>query len=177
MTELSEEVAAAKAVCGRIAWGTYDQIFNVGAEITQKFNVQDEHETAIEVADFDPKRYHTIHPVKLVCIATGRFLLTEKLDEAFSRLAAGELPKGSRSEDDVKRQSYRDGVHHSYSLPFDQYSAEMQAFLSGIYRTLYAQASRVWRLLRWRSDAIGSHEIFQTVLSSEWSRDTRATWQ
>jgi hypothetical protein len=177
MTEPSDEVAASvKAMYGRITWGAYDQIFTVGTGTTQKFNGQDDHQTIVEVATFDPKRYETIHPVKLTCTATGRFLLTEKLDDAFSQLAAGELPNGSRSEDDVKRQSYRDGVYHSYSLPFDQYPTEVQAFMSGIYRTLYEWASRVWRLLRWRSDAAGSHEIFQTVLASEWSRDAQAHW-
>jgi hypothetical protein len=177
MTEPSEEAAESmKAVYGRITWGAYDQIFTIDTATTQKFECQDDHQTIVEVAAFDPKRYETIHPVKLICAVTGRFLLTEQLDEAFSRLAAGELPEGSRSEDDIKRQSYRDGVDHSYSLPFDQYPAEVQAFMSGIYQTLYEWASRVWRLLRWRSDAIGSHEIFQTILASEWSRDDQPPW-
>ncbi len=48
--------------------------------------------------------------------------------------------------------------------------------MSGIYRTLHDWASRVWRLLRWRSDAIGSHELFQTILASEWSRDGQPPW-
>jgi hypothetical protein len=167
---------SAKAVYGRITWGAYDQIFTVDAATTQKFDCQDDRQTIVEIAAFDPKRYETTHPVKLICTATGRFPLTEQLDEAFSRLAAGELPEGSRSEDDVKRESYRDDVHHSYSLPFDQYPAEVQAFMSEIYRTLYERASRVWRLLRWRSDAIGSHEMFQTVLASEWSSDGQTPW-
>lgn len=177
MTESIEEAAeSAKAVYGRITWGAYDQIFTVDAATTQKFDCQDDHQTIVEVAAFEPERYETPHPVKLTCTAAGRFVLTNQLDEAFSRLAAGELPEGSRSEDDVRRQSYRDGVHHSYSLPFDQYPAEVQAFMSGIYRTLYEWASRVWRLLRWRSDAIGSHELFQTILASEWSRDGQPSW-
>lgn len=114
--------------------------------------------------------------MKLTCTATGRFPLTKQLDEAFGRLAAGELPEGSQNEDDVKRQSSRDGAHHSYSLPFDQYPAEVQAFMSEIYRTLYKCASHVWRLLRWRSGAIGSHELFQTILASEWSSDGQPPW-
>lgn len=177
MTEPSEKATGSvKAVYGRITWGAYDQIFTVDAAATKKFDCQDDHQTIVEVAAFDPKRYETTHPVKLTCTATGRFLLTKQLDEAFGRLAAGELPEGSRSEDDVKRQSYRDGVYHSYSLPFDQYPAEVQAFMSRIYRTLYEWASRVWRLLRWRSDAIGSHELFQTILASEWSRGDQPSW-
>jgi hypothetical protein len=172
MTEPSEEIAGAvKAVYGRIIWGAYDQIFTVDAATTQKFDCQDDNQTVVEVAAFDPERCETTHPVKLTCTATGRFLLTEQLDGAFSRLAAGELPEGSRSADDIKQQSYRNGVYHSYSLPFDQYPAEVQDFMSGVYRTLYEWASRVWRLLRWRSGAIGSHELFQTILASEWSRD------
>src|SRR6266567_9287244 len=128
MTETSEEAAGpVKAVYGRITWGAYDQIFTVEAATTQTFDCQDDHGTIVEVAAFDPKRYETTHPVKMTCTATGRFLLTKELDETFSRLAASELPEGSRSEDDVKRQSYRDGVYHSYSLPFDQYPAEVQA--------------------------------------------------
>jgi hypothetical protein len=177
MTEPSEEAAnSMKAVYGRITWGAYDQIFTVDAASTQKFDCQDGHQTIVEVAAFDPKRYETTHPVKLTCTAAGRFLLTKQLDETFRRPAAGELPEGSQSEDDVKRQSYRDGVYHSYSIPVDQYPAEVQASMSGIYRTLYEWASRVWRLLRWRSDAIGSHELFQTILASEWSRDSQPPW-
>ena len=177
MTEpIEEATGSVRAVYGRITWGAYDQIFTVDAATVQKFDCHDDHQTIVEVAAFDPKRYKTPHPVKLTCTATGRFLLTNQLDETFSRLAAGELPEGSRSEDDVKRQSYRDGVHHSYSLPFDQYPTEVQAFMSEIYRTLYEWASRVWRLLRWRSDAIGSHELFQTILASEWSRDGQLPW-
>src|SRR6266567_5773463 len=106
MTETSEEAAGpVKAVYGRITWGAYDQIFTVEAATTQTFDCQDDHGTIVEVAAFDPKRYETTHPVKLTCTATGRFLLTKELDETFSRLAASELPEGSRSEDDVKRQS------------------------------------------------------------------------
>jgi hypothetical protein len=165
-----------KAAYGRITWGAYDQIFTVDAATTPKFDCQDDHQTIVEIAAFDPKKYETPHPVELTCTATGHFPLTEQLDEAFSRLAAGELPEGSRSEDDVERESYRDGVHHSYSLPFDQYPAEVQAFMSGIYQALYECASRTWRLLRWRSDAIGSHELFQTVLASEWSSDGQSPW-
>jgi hypothetical protein len=177
MTEPSEEASGSvKAVYGRITWGAYDQIFTVDAATTHKFDCQDDQQTIVEVAVFDPKRYETTHPVKLTCTATGRFPLTRQLDETFSQFAVGELPEGSRSEDDVKRQSYRDGVYHSYSLPFDQYPTEVQAFMSGIYRTLYEWSSRVWRLLRWRSDARGSHELFQTILSSEWSRDGQAPW-
>jgi hypothetical protein len=177
MAEPSEDTAeSAAAVLGRITWGAYDQIFTVDAANSQKFDCGDEHRTIVEIAAFDPKRYETIHPVKLTCTATGRFLLTRQLDEAFKRLAAGELPEGSQSEDTVKRQSYRDGVYHSYSLPFDQYPAEVQAFISEIYRALYECASHVWRLLRWRSGARGSHEIFQTVLASEWSRDGQSAW-
>jgi hypothetical protein len=177
MTEPSEEATeSVNAVYGRVTWGAYDQIFTVDAATTQKFDCQDDHQTIVEVAAFDPKRYETTHPVKLTCAATGRFLLTKQLDEAFSRLAAGELPDGSQSEDDVKRQSYRDGVYHSYSLPFDQYPAKVQAFMAEIYQTLYEWASRVWRLLRWRSNAIGSHEVFQTILASEWSRDGQPPW-
>src|SRR5271165_1038934 len=178
MTEPSEEAAGSvTAVYGRISWGAYDQIFTVDPATAQQFECQDgHHQTIIEVAAFDPEKYETTHPVKLTCTATGRFQLTEQLDESFSRLAAGELPKGSRSADDVKKESYRDGVHHSYSLPFDQYPAEVQAFMSGIYRTLDEWASRVWRLLRWRADAIGSHELFQTILASEWCRVGQAPW-
>jgi hypothetical protein len=177
MTEPSEEAAeSVQAVYGRITWGAYDQIFTVDAAITQNFDCQDDHQVIVEVAAFDPERYETIHPVKLTCTATGRFVLTKNLAEAFSRLALGELPKGSRSDDDVKRQSYRDGVYHSYSLPSDQYPAEVQAFMSKIFLALSESASRVWRLLRWRSGAMGSHEIFQTILVSEWSRDNKPPW-
>jgi hypothetical protein len=177
MTEFSEEAAASvKAVYGRITWGTYDQIFTVDSGAIQEFDCQDDRQTIVEVAAFDSERYETIHPVKLTCTATGRFVTTKQLDEAFSRLAVGELPKGSRGEEDVKRESYRDGIYHSYSIPFDQYPAELQDFMSGIYGTLREQASRVWSLLRWRSDAIGSHEFFQTILASEWSSDDQSCW-
>src|SRR5258708_17498971 len=107
MTEPSGQIAASgKAIYGRITWGAYDQIFTLDAGTAQKFNSQDDHQTMVEVAAFDPKRYETTHPVKLTCTATGRFPLTKQLDEAFSQLAAGELPNGSRSEDNVNKQPH-----------------------------------------------------------------------
>jgi hypothetical protein len=172
-----EETESLNVVYGRISWGAYDQIFTVAAASSPKFDFQDDHQTTVEVAAFDPNRYETTHPVKLTCTATGRFSLASKrLDNAFSKLAVGELPEGSRSEDAVKRQSYRDGIYHSYSLPFDQYPAVVQAFMTEIYQTLRERSSRVWRLLRWRAGAMGSHEIFQTILASQWSRDGQAPW-
>lgn len=177
MAEPSDDTEkSVEAVYGRITWGAYDQIFTIDVANSHKFDCGDDHRTVVEVAAFDPNKYETIHPVKLTCTATGRFLLTRQLDEAFKRLADGELPRGSRSADTVKRQSYRDGVYHPYSLPFDQYPANVQTFISEIYRKLYERASHVWRLLRWRSEARGSHEIFQTTLASEWSWDEQPPW-
>ena len=169
MTEPSED----PAVYARITRGAYDQIFTVDAASPRRFNCQDDHQTVVKAAAFDPTRYETPHPVKLTCTATGRFPLTGQLQEAFTRLADGELPEGSRSEDEVRSQS---GLHHSYSLPVDQYPAEVQDFISSISGALYECATRVWRLLRWRSGAIGSHELFQTILASEWSWDGQPSW-
>ena len=177
MTRKGEKPAApVRAVYGRVTWGAYDQIFTVDAADSQRFDCHDDTGTIVEVAAFDPERYKTSHPVRLTCAATGRFAVTTSLDAAFSRLAADELPENSSSEDDVVRQSHRDDGRYSYSLPFDQYPADVQAFMSRIYQTLSERASHVWRLLRWRSGAIGSHEIFQTILASEWSWDGQSTW-
>jgi hypothetical protein len=176
MTEPHTDAAPVKTIYARITQGAYDQLFVVDSARPQEFNCQDDHQTIVEVAAFDPERYETIHPVKLTCTATGQFPLTPQLDEAFTRLAAGELPKGSRSEATVKKQSYRGGVYHSYSLPIDQYPARVQDFMSGIFGVLYECASRVWRLLRWRSDAVGSHNLFQTILASEWSWEGQPPW-
>jgi hypothetical protein len=165
-----------KAVYGQITWGTYDQTFVVDKDTGPEFNCQDAYQTRVQVADFDPKRYQTIHPVNLTCTATGRFPLTGALNDAFSRISVGRLPEGSLTEDEVKRRSYRDGVHHSYSLPFDQYPVNVQDLISEIYRALRERASHVWRLLRWRTDARGSHEFFQTILACEWSTDGKPPW-
>jgi len=178
MKQSDEEAAeSVKAVYGRITLGAYDQIFTVAAAASQKFDCQDDHQITVEVAAFDPNRYKTAHPVQLTCTATGRFpLATERLESAFDRLAIGELPEDSRSKDLVKQQSYRDGVYHSYSLPFDQYPPAVQDFISEIDRTLYEWSSRVWRLLRWHTGAMGSHELFQTTLASQWSWDGQSLW-
>jgi hypothetical protein len=174
MTEPDKEaVGSAKAVYGRITWGAYDQIFTIDAATPRRFDCRDDHGIIVEISAFDSERFQT--PVKLTCTATGRFLLSDQLGEAFSRLAAGELPEGSRSEEDVRRESH-DGAHHSYSLPFDQYPSEVQDLMSEIYLTLHKWASHVWRLLRWRSDARESHQLFQTILASDWSRDGRPPW-
>src|SRR5258708_20047698 len=102
MTEPSGQIAASgKAIYGRITWGAYDQIFTLDAGTAQKFNSQDDHQTMVEVAAFDPKRYETTHPVKLTCTATGRFPLTNKLDEAFIHLPAGKLPNASHIRSNV----------------------------------------------------------------------------
>lgn len=72
MKESRDEIAAsAKAIYGRITWGAYDQIFTMDRDATQKFNCQNDNQTVVEVAAFDPKRYETANPVKLSCVATG----------------------------------------------------------------------------------------------------------
>ncbi len=164
MTEPDKDTLASATVYGRITWGAYDLIFSADPGSTARFDCSDEHRTVVEVALFDEDKYETVHPIKLVCTATGRFKLTRRLDEAFSLLAVDRPPKGSRSEADVRSQS-------SYSLPFDLYPSDLQSCISEMYRTLYECASRVWRLLRWRLDAVGSHERFQTILASEWAAD------
>lgn len=167
---------AALPVYGRITWGAYDRLFSVSQGTSHVFRCKDKHGSSVEIAAFDPQKFQTDHPVALTCTAAARFSVTDELNEAFKRLAAGELPSGSRNEAEVKSDSFRDGIYHSYSLPYDQYPIQVQTFISEIYAGLLGSASRVWRLLRWRTAATGSHEVFQTILASEWSRDS-AAWQ
>jgi hypothetical protein len=169
MTEADKDAKVSATIYGRVTWGAYDPIFSVNPTDTPKFDCHDNHQTVVEVGSFDPGKYDTPHPVKLTCTATGRFALTRQLDEAFSLLAVGRLPKGSRNEADVRS-------HSPYSIPMDLYPPYIQAFMSETYRALSECATRVWRLLRWRSGAIGSHTHFQTILASEWSVDGQAPW-
>jgi hypothetical protein len=83
-----------RLVYGRIAWGVYDQIFTLPAGASQEFEYPDDEQTTVEVANFDPEKYETVHPVKMVCIATARFQLAGELEAAFTRLTNDELPVG-----------------------------------------------------------------------------------
>ena len=122
------------------------------------------------MARFDAERYATPHPVKLTCTTTSMWRVPAKLQTAFGQLERGALPEGSASEEDVRNRG------SSYSLPFDQYSDELQGYVSEIHVALDGCAARVWRLLRWRVAAEASDTLFQTVLASEWSGDGGATW-
>ena len=122
------------------------------------------------MARFDGERYATPHPVKLTCTTTSMWRVPAKLQTAFGQLERGALPEGSASEEDVRNRG------SSYSLPFDQYSDELQGYVSEIHVALDGCAARVWRLLRWRVAAEASDTLFQTVLASEWSGDGGATW-
>ncbi len=170
MTKPDKGTAASASIYVRVTWGAYGLNFTVNSTDTPTLNCHDKHQTIVEVAPFDSEKHVTTHPVQLTCTATGHFTLSRSLDEAFNLLAIDQLPKGSKSEDKLPKES-------SYSIPYDLYPRNVQIFMSETFSALYECASRVWRLLRWRLSALGSHALFETILASEWSRDGHPPWR
>jgi len=127
MTKPDKGTAASASIYVRVTWGAYGLNFTVNSTDTPKLNCHDKHQTIVEVAPFDSEKHVTTHPVQLTCTATGHFTLSRSLDEAFNLLAIDQLPKGSKSEDKLPKES-------SYSIPYDLYPRNVQIFMSETFR-------------------------------------------
>ncbi len=158
------------AIYVQAAWGVYERAVVVQPGAPVLFKCADEHGTIVEVTAADPHTPPSLPPVTLACAATGLFTLSDSFSSAFARLEAGRLPRDSRDEQALIRSG------KGYSLPLDLYPADLQAFMDLVYRSLSECAQRTWRLLRWRTGALSSHRVFDTVLQCRWSRDGRDKW-
>jgi hypothetical protein len=154
-------------VLARLVAGSYERAFDLRAGPVT-LHLGDAHKTEVVLSAFEHTVYESPHPVQITCAVTCTFTVPADLEDSFEALARGEMPPESISAAEVDKSG-------SYSIPFDQYPADLQHLMSKIHGLQLRKANELWRLLRWRLDAHASHNIFSTYLESVWSFD-EAAW-